>query len=78
MICFDNLSPFKQSQSSWFYLEKVSKFHFNSYIPDTRILLCTRVALQCANCKGTFKSFLTIFFKMSNKNPKKTKPKMEN
>ena len=35
MISFDNLSPFKQSQSSWFYLEKVSKFHlhFDSCIP---------------------------------------------
>ena len=29
MISFDNLSPFKQSQLSWFYLEKVSKFHLH-------------------------------------------------
>ena len=40
MISFDNLSPFKQSQSSWFYLEKVSKFHlhFDSCIPGLTLV----------------------------------------
>ena len=50
MISFDNLSPFKQSQSSWFYLEKVSKFHlhFDSCIP---VVLCLRLINQTAIVK---------------------------
>ena len=46
MISFDNLSPFKQSQSSWFYLEKVSKFHLHF---DSCITGLTLVSLNEQN-----------------------------